>query len=266
MLISTDLFLAEEWKILSESLALINAQERRIENCIEVSMLLDHERCEKLLFELTPVIHSPSIKITASLLSKRYAFLATASSLYAMTVFNKGIDFSADNCFLDFSFEQRLWRSKMPVKDLSYSLPHDHRAQWREDIVKKIFADNLAQVWQVFVDVSKVNPRILWENTAVRVFSLYEKRIQKINNCAVQRNLQEDFRYLLEQAPPEVFGLSDNPLKRFNFKKIRVVETDEEVRYRKSCCFYYKASDPVEYCSTCPLVHPDIKKRKVKNV
>ncbi|MFE4127156.1 (2Fe-2S)-binding protein [Kosakonia sp. YIM B13588] len=25
------------------------------------------------------------------------------------------------------------------------------------------------------------------------------------------------------------------------------------VRFRRTCCFYYKASTPVEYCHNCPL-------------
>ncbi|WP_226376161.1 (2Fe-2S)-binding protein [Pectobacterium quasiaquaticum] len=29
-----------------------------------------------------------------------------------------------------------------------------------------------------------------------------------------------------------------------------------DVRFRRTCCFYYKASQPQEYCQNCPLLRP----------
>lgn len=260
-------FAPDEWSILSKQLGLVASRQSIHSSQILIQDLLNHEKCEKLLNELRQVIHAPNLKVTASLVSKRYAFLATASSLYAMTIFNKALNMSAENCVLDYQFSERLWRSKMPIIDLSYSTALEHeREYWREHAVKMIFAENLAKVWQIFVDVTKVHPRILWENTAVRVYSLYEKRMQKINDPQLQRRIIEDFNYLTQLADASVFGIDHNLLKKFNFKKIPVLERNEDVRFRKSCCFYYKASDPVEYCSTCPLIHPELKKTKVKHV
>ncbi|WP_230660943.1 IucA/IucC family C-terminal-domain containing protein [Psychrobacter sp. I-STPA10] len=252
-----DKLLEHEYHLLSDNFKLIPASQRDSQFSTSLSQLLQHEHCEKLLYQLTPVIHSPSIKVTASLLSKRYAFLVTASSLYAMSVFDKGLNFSYKNCFVDFCYHQKLWRSKMPLQDLTVTMPNNNissnRQQWREQIISQIFANNLALFWQVLVDVTNIHPRILWENTAVRVYSLYEKKMPKL--CKdTEKKIQEDFIYLTEQAGPEVFGIDYNPLKKYNFKKVSLSTQEQPIRFRKSCCFYYKATDPFEYCSNCPLV------------
>lgn len=251
-------FTHAEWELLSKSLGLIHADQRNPTTTLSIyDLIQDPSHCEHLLYQLTPIIHSPSMKVTASLLSKRLAFLTTASCLYAMTVFNKGLNFSADNCYLDYGFENRLWQSKMPLSDLAYSdAPLYNRADWRKMIVQQLFAENLTQLWQVFVNVSKVNPRILWENTAVRVYLLYEKRMQNIQCPNLKQRVNDDFSFLLDGQNLDIFGMDYNPLARFNHTKIHVESLDLEVRFRKSCCFYYQASDPIEYCSTCPLLHP----------
>lgn len=256
-------FTKAEWELLSKGLSLIHADKRNPTTTLCLSdLILEPARCEQLLYQLTPIIHSPSIKITASLLSKRLAFLTTASCLYSMTVFNKGLNFSADNCYLDYDFRNRLWQSKMPLVDLTYTCASpSHRDSWRKNIVRQLFAENLTKLWQVFVNISKVNPRILWENTAVRVYLLYEKRMQNIQCPHLKQRIINDFYFLLDAQNFELFDLEYNPLTHFNHTKIHIESLDTDVRFRKSCCFYYQASNPIEYCNTCPLLHPRLNRK-----
>lgn len=254
---------SDQWQVLCDSFGLVDAEHRNPDTSIWLPQLLDHEQCEKLLYQLTPLINSPSLKVTASLLSKRYAYLATAASLYAMTVYDVGIDMSAQNCFLDYSYKEGLWQSKMPISNYLVNRPTDSadRVVWRKKVVSNIFANNLALLWQVLVDVTKVHPRILWENTAVRVYSLYEKKIT--TTCPIMKEkIEEDYAYLIKEAMPEVFGIDHNPLGRYDYKKIKLTEDSGLIRLRKSCCFYYKATQPMEYCSNCPLLV--VKDKKIK--
>lgn len=256
-------FTEEEWFLLSKSLGLIHSNKRNLATTLGMQdLILDPLHCENLLHVLTPIIHSPSLKVTASLLSKRIAFLTTASCLYAMTVFDKGLNFSAENCYLDYDFNNRLWQSKMPLSDLTYtSAPPCHRDEWRRNIVRQLFAENLTKLWQAFINISAVNPKILWENTAVRVYLLYEKRMQNIQCPHLKQRIANDFNFLLDAQNFDLFDMDYNPLTRFNHTKIHIDNLDTDIRFRKSCCFYYQASDPTEYCSTCPLIHPRLKNK-----
>lgn len=258
-------FEVDEWLYLSTHLRLVKAgnPDQTTQN-IAVTALLDPEQCDRFLGMLMPMIHAPSKKITASLLSKRWGFLSTASCLYAMSVYNKGLDFSAHNCLLDYSFANPLWQSNMPVIDLSVTTPFaGQRDAWRDQLLTQLFAQHLAPLWQVMTEVTGVQSRILWENTAVRVYSLYENRINQLNCPQLRQQTEADFYYLCNDAPASIFGIAENPLKRFNHPKITLLDTGKEVRFRKSCCFYYKASEPIEYCKSCPLIKPSNKKKRL---
>jgi ferric iron reductase protein FhuF len=219
--------------------------------------LLQEEVCERLLDALTPVIGSPSRAITASLLGKRLSFLATGACLYAMSVYDKGLLLSPDSAVIEYGHDEGLWTSSMP---LVHSLPLTYRAgerePWRETLVQALFAGLLKPLWQTFNRVSGVSRRILWENSAVRVYSLYEKRMAKIDEPAVRERYEADFRWLLTQAEPALFGLDYNPLSHFRRPPTLLDEEQRSIRFRRTCCFYYLASEPVEYCSTCPLLRP----------
>ncbi|MEE3650181.1 MULTISPECIES: IucA/IucC family C-terminal-domain containing protein [unclassified Brenneria] len=264
---------AQQWAMLSTTLRLTAAAERDKRDACDSTALLDTDYCRRLLDQLTPALLSPSRKITASLLSKRIAFLTTASSLYAMSVYNKGLNMALDNCVLEYGHRQQ-WISTMPLYDLSVSQPAaGQREAWRRRQFATLFGSHLSPLLQALAAASDAPLRILWENTAVRVFSLYEQRI-KLDDPAAEcspgitlaQQVRQDFDALLE-APGDLFNCDDNPLKPFYRPKTRVPVLNhpvpgaegirfKEVRFRRTCCFYYKASRPQEYCSTCPLLRP----------
>jgi len=239
---------------LTTKFRLISADHRDREHSIRTSDLLDPQVCSELLDYLTPVIHSPSRRITASLLSKRIAFLTTASSLYAMSWYNRGLNMSLHNSFLEYGYKNRLWQSHMPLEDLSSSAPDEaYRDNWRDQLIRQLFSGHLSRLWQVFVAVARVPLPVLWENTAVRVYSLYERRMLD-QGCACRQNkVDDDFHYLVNDASAALFGMSENPLRKYFWPRRQATHTDKPVRFRKTCCCYYKATDPREYCSTCPL-------------
>ncbi|KHN51003.1 IucA/IucC family C-terminal-domain containing protein [Pectobacterium fontis] len=256
-----------QWAMLSDTLQLTEASQQTEQDRCPSSRILDADYCRLLLEKLTPALLSPSIAITASLLVKRIGFLTTASSLYAMSVYNKGLNMALDNCVLEFG-HQRLWTSTMPLYDLTVSQPQaGMRDAWRASLFDTLFAQHLSPMLLTLSAVSGVSRRILWENVAVRVFSLYEQRIKWDDPGAVcspgmtlAQQVQQDFDALLS-APGERFGCDDNPLKPFFRAKMRVPSAKNatsfrHVRFRRTCCFYYKASQPQEYCNNCPLLRP----------
>lgn len=249
-------FSEEEWQVLAGELRLCDVSRYGDARVLPASALTQSDACSHLLDALTPVIGSPDRAITASLLSKRLAFLATGACLYAMSVYNKGLTLSVGNTLIAYGHDDGLWTSGLPLRDIRpHPAPETGRDDWRRVISETLFAGLLAPLWQTFSRVSGISPFILWENTAVRVYSLYERRMAKLP-CPIRRlRAAQDFDWLLNEAEPALFGLQENPLRRFR-RPLTPQGSGPGVRYRRTCCFYYKASSPVEYCNACPLLRP----------
>src|SRR5699024_5945609 len=94
---------------------------------------------------------------------------------------------------------------------------------------------------------------MLWENTAVRIYSLYERRMATLEGGAAARR-DADFNFLL-RTDPALFGMPFNPLHYFRFCPTRLSD-GAEVRFRRTCCLYFQATCPQEYCRACPLLRP----------
>ncbi|CDG17672.1 IucA/IucC family C-terminal-domain containing protein [Xenorhabdus doucetiae] len=245
-----------EWQVLGEELRLREAVQCDKKRSLPATALTDETTCRALLDELTPVIGSPDRAITASLLSKRLAFLTTGSCLYAMSVYNKGLDLSLGNTLIEYGHDDGLWTSSLPLRQIQPVVaPEGAREAWRRNIIGTLFAGLLAPLWQTFSRAGEISSHILWENTAVRVYSLYERRMAKVVCPSLKARITQDFDWLINGADAALFGLPENPLSRFR-RPLAVTGDGCKVRFRRTCCFYYKASAPVEYCSACPLLRP----------
>ncbi|AZD02521.1 IucA/IucC family C-terminal-domain containing protein [Pseudomonas chlororaphis] len=249
-------FNPQDWSVLSGPLRLKPMAQRDRQRSLSARALLDDDTCITLLDQLGPVIGSPTRAITASLLAKRFSFLATGACLYAMSVCDQGLLLSLDDCVIEYGHDDGLWTSSMPLADRPpQAYAAGERDAWRAAIVEALFAGLLAPLWQTFNRVSGISRRILWENTAVRVYSLYEKRMGKVEDPLIRLRHEADFDWLLQEAAPALFGLDYNPLRHFRRPPTQL-EEGKSIRFRRTCCFYYEATEPAEYCSTCPLLRP----------
>ncbi|MES1929516.1 FhuF/siderophore biosynthesis protein [Salinisphaera dokdonensis CL-ES53] len=213
----------------------------------------DLDRCRNALDQLGPVIGSSSRRVTASLLSKRLAFLATGACLYALSACDRGIDVSPDNCLIDLAHDGNRWTSHLPLHVIdAKNWPTSRREAAREHIVATLFAGLIAPLWDTLHQASGVPMRMLWENTAVRVYSLYERRLAELTAAAAVARRDDDWRFL-HAAPSALFGWSANPIARFHSRPLPMGDTDP-VRFRRTCCLYYQATSPPKYCRTCPLL------------
>jgi ferric iron reductase protein FhuF len=230
------------------------SQDRRCS--IKAIDLLDEQRSTLYMDRLTDILQSPSRMITASQFAKRYAFLIVAPSLYAMTMYNKGLNLSIENCHVDDLDHNENWVPNIRLTDLHVTQPSTSgkRHEWRDQVIKNIFAGNLVKIWRSISKVSNVPMSILWENTAVRVYSLYEKKVGEGGSEQERSRIQGDFQYLINEAPAVLFGETKNPLAKYYVPKCTISSSDQPVRIRKTCCYYYKVSSNGEYCSTCPKI------------
>jgi ferric iron reductase protein FhuF len=242
----------EEWDYLNSQFGLSEYGSARPDYTIRASDLLDAEVCSAYLERLTVLLQSPSSMTAASQFFKRYAFVTTVPLLYAMSVYNQGLDLSAENCYLESSPNQS-WLEHVSLSDIGTAMPETiDRQVWRDQVLLALFAGNIGKLIAVMSRVANVPKSILWENVAVRVFSLYEKRIGVGDDQQEQSCGHTDFQYLVHKAPGVLFGEKQNPLSRFYGKRTCSSDSNPPIRIRKTCCFYYEVSSIEEYCSNCP--------------
>ncbi|MCG5251628.1 IucA/IucC family C-terminal-domain containing protein [Brevibacillus agri] len=247
---------ADESAYLAEHFRLTHGVPVRSGELIPVTELLDEKTCADCLARMSGYLHAPSLKVTASLFAKRYAFLTVAPILYAMTVYNKAITLDIGQCQLVLAKEPgEPWLSRLHVRasDVRAFAAGD-RSEWREQIIRSLFAGHIAPLWHTISRVANIPRMVLWENTAVRLFSLYEKRIKAEAGSELRERVQADFACLLKHAPAPWFGEAQNPFAQFcEFGDSEPgAATARPGRIRKTCCYHYKVSSREGFCSACP--------------
>lgn len=223
---------------------------------VETRALLNDEICLNVLSQIRSDMGAPDLKIAASLVIKRMAFLTLAPLLSGMSCYNKGLDVAIDNCLFEYRMDNRRWQNQMPLKNVQVSVPATQRDVWRDTLLSRAFNGNLSLLVTQFHKLTRVPQAVLWENIAVRIFSIYERRI--LPALARQEQMaiaQADLSYLIDKTTTEIYHTATNPIARYYGKSSCTAIPPATIRVRRTCCYYYKASEPVEYCSTCPLLH-----------
>lgn len=215
--------------------------------------LLDREKCETYLDRFASEIGSPSRRVTASMLAKRYAYLTVTPVLYAMTAYNKGLHLTLGNCRLAAPHED-VSKSKFPnlsFEELSVTEPEaGKRIEWRNQVVSQLFESHLSQVFRSLSIAGQVPMAILWENALVRIIPIYEEGLEEEQDPSVMLRFQDDFQFISQTAPASLFGERRNPFEKF-MRAVNAGAADNMVAYtRQTCCFYYEMSP--EYCRACP--------------
>lgn len=244
----------EEFQVLADEYRLTREPSADRTFSIPFTDLLNPERSEAYFRGVSGIFKTDSQSAAVSLFAKRYAFLVIASNLYAMSCFNKGLNLELENGWIESCYQGQAWLPKARLKDWQASEPQaDQRNEWRYLILERMFAGNLSRVWNAVSKTARISKALLWENTAIYVYWLYEKKFAEGAGPEQRRRMKEDYHYLLHDAPPRLFGESRNPLKQFDSPKVFRDGYDKPLRVRKTCCLYYLTSDePGDYCTTCP--------------
>jgi len=239
---------------LRATFGLREASERDGQHSQPVAAWLDAARCAELLDDLAERMEAPTRRVAASLLTKRLGFLTTGVAFYALSAHDQHLDLRPGNVWIEDGHAQGRWQSRLPLSD-TRPLPRlDDHASTRAALAQVLFGELLRPLWETLAQVGRVSPRILWENAAVRLYSLYDRRLAELADPAVRARCAEDFAWLLAATPAEL-GLETNPLAQFR-RPVTVNAAGRSVRFRRTCCFYYQATAPAEYCSNCPLIRP----------
>lgn len=244
----------EQYQVLADNYRLTREVTEDRTYCLPFTDLLDLDKSQAYLEKVSKIYETDSSVATVSMFAKRYAYLVIAANLYAISYFNKAYNLELENGDMESEYHGGAWLPKARLKDWTLTEPvPGRRAEWRDEVLERMFAGNLSRVWAALAKHAKVPKSILWENTAIYVYWLYEKNFGEGANPKQQQQLEEDYHYLLHGAPAHLFGEKRNPLIQFNSPKIARSGYEQPLRVRKTCCFYYITSDKQDdYCSTCP--------------
>ncbi|RDI41415.1 IucA/IucC family C-terminal-domain containing protein [Falsibacillus pallidus] len=184
----------------------------------------------------------------ASILVKRLSFLAVIY-FHSMTAFNRRPILDAEKIYvaehekeglrlLDFYFDQP---SMMPYDETI------DRSIWLKEGWEYLFHEWLMPVFDVLKEEVRISEYILWENTAVYLYWLYETVLED------RPQALQDFEELIHPGAFQPNGMKGiNPFNKFYFPK-SLNGDGKEVRMRKTCCLSYLSDEKGTRCQTCPL-------------
>ncbi|RXZ79365.1 hypothetical protein EBB07_23195 [Paenibacillaceae bacterium] len=245
-------FEASQWAYLTSHFGLKGYSAVEGDALLRADRLLAEGACADYLDQLSRQQQSPSTLVTASLFIKRYAYLTAVPAFYAMSVYDAGINIAADNCYVKTNATGAALEGIALASLALERSAETERSLWRQRIVEKVFAEHLGAIVQVVSRTAKVPRAVLWENIAVRVCSLYEKRIEQQEGTAGRQRSRDDFHYIMCSAPGALFGERNNPLTRFFSPLPMANDGKPTVRMRHTCCFHYKVAKDAAYCDNCP--------------
>lgn len=216
-------------------------------SCMDESTL----RVELLWVQQT--MEAANLRAAASMLAKRYSFVAVAA-LYSFIVFQKKINASTENVLLHTEDAETMWLPKVFISEIeTIEVTEGNRKILLDELLDELFAHQIEPIWSALCKVTKISKLTLWENVAVYIHWLYDLLLanEEIDNVEVQKVLQ----YVLEEAEGHQFGsYHHNPLARYSPLPQYVEKQKQEVRVRQTCCLSYQTGAKETYCRTCPVI------------
>lgn len=205
---------------------------RQAEAGIPLDQLLDKERLTSIIRHYAQRIHTDDMTIAGSLFMKRYAVLTAAAAVYYYDLQEEKMDWWTSAQFDAEHFTLLIDESISELVDDS----------WRA----RIFREHLTPMLELIAKECKINERILWENIAVRINSVFREYEHTMPSELLDKTYS-----VLTSKPCNWLGREQNPFAAI----IHRTFNDKANPKRKTCCRYYQISTSTEtpYCYVCPL-------------
>ncbi|WP_349409677.1 IucA/IucC family C-terminal-domain containing protein [Pseudalkalibacillus sp. SCS-8] len=214
--------------------------------------LLDTYATEKFVNEqLKPLLNAPNGLVTASQFSKRYAFSVITPFFASLTLFDRVLNMNPDNCELHRDPDKGILLPRLSLKDETTDIVGSNREAEIHRALEAVFKGHIKKVWQTLNASASAPLPVLWENTAIYFYWLYETNFYNHELNVADDKIEQDFEIILN-APGECFGENDNPLAKFHHPKQTLLQSNPPVRVRKTCCLYYEVNQERNFCKTCP--------------
>lgn len=222
---------------------------------IRAADLLDDELLSSYLVQVKEKINAANTAVAASLFTKRYSFAALIA-LYSMSALNKKISFSLENVSIETLDEaDPLWLPAFKFHDLAADQAEEpSRLQWREKIVKQVFAGHMNVLFTSLNKKSKLSKLIMWENLYTYICWMYRSLLDDDQWSSRHGTIEDDFHFIISEAAGSLFGpYHQNPLSRYSKQKQLTESGGTAAQKRQTCCLSYLAGAKGKQCSICPI-------------
>ncbi|MDN4073811.1 IucA/IucC family C-terminal-domain containing protein [Fictibacillus terranigra] len=213
--------------------------------------LLNRENMLSFIEEAAKKIGSREDRVTASLFFKRYVFCCLTSSLYALSLRNKQFDMRLQNVIIIDEQDKHSWLPSFSLQNLEGISMAGDRERWRSSVIEMIFAQNITILLDHLALYTKASKAMLWENALIYIAWLYDAWRSEEHPAHIKKRLEEDYRFIVQEAEGFHFGTSSNPFLNSSRKY-----EEKEMPKRQTCCLYYR-TDGGTCCKTCPLKEAD---------
>ncbi|WP_430787130.1 IucA/IucC family C-terminal-domain containing protein [Virgibacillus flavescens] len=203
---------------------------------IATASLLDKSACRVFLQHQQKRIHAPNLKVTASMMMKKYAQVLPPRILDPMIFEKQGKAIPISACHLSEDLELFVDESRIyETKSVS-------------DAWDSLFANHLTRVLMAFHSTTNLPTHILWENIAVRLNSYLRKAVEQYpeHNERIIEVAEE-----LHSLSGDSFKWDTHPISAY----LTPLTALTDQRKRKTCCYYHKLDKEKEmtHCLVCPL-------------
>lgn len=214
---------------------------------VNINNFTDYSFLSSFLQQLKDELQAPSLKVTASIFMKRYAFLAVIQ-LATMSYFHKAFSLNG-NIYLQEYKKDQLWLPNFYFDHISIHKTKNNRKTWRDEVIIKLFKEHLNPIMNDLYKKTKISKKILWENVFIYISWFYESSLEDEMKKSFYDQLKEDYLYIVYEAEGNLFGdYKENPFKKFYEHRIN------GFGIRKTCCYSYLLKSKGGRCRTCPLI------------
>ncbi|WP_181349499.1 hypothetical protein [Thalassobacillus sp. CUG 92003] len=221
---------------------------KRSMEVVDGGELQNVEDLKPLLDRIHEFMESEFYLTTASLLAKRYGYYMVTGPMALMSGFNKFPDTTPENLTFIRIDEDKKWFPKLQLKDKQVSVPGTDRHQWVKTNMEQLMKCNVLPFFQSLNQVTRISMNVLWENFVIYLFWFYEQEADKWFEPDQLALIKDDFHFILNELPAEVFGTESHPFYYFQFQPT----LRNGKRERKCCCLTYRLNEESGYCKVCP--------------
>ncbi|SFF80194.1 Ferric iron reductase protein FhuF, involved in iron transport [Halobacillus alkaliphilus] len=204
---------------------------------IPIQALTEEAECIDFLNHQQQRILAPNLKVTASMMMKKYAQVLPSYVMDSMLWEERARIIPLDSCSISNELDIKIDDSRIKYTDS------------REEAWEELFAYNILPLLESFHQVTNLPVFILWENVAVRINSYFRKAVERYpdaHQAIVQ--LAEEFN----QLGGSCFNWVEHPMKNY----LTAPKSLREQKVRRTCCYFHKLEKKKEaltHCLVCPL-------------
>lgn len=173
---------------------------------------------------------------------------------YSVSIHESALEINHSNLLLHLIPSDGYCRVAFSLKEWSFiEAPIDQmeREVWRKEVFTRFYSDTVKPLLSIMSENSVLGSGDVWGQFPTK-FNYYIEHFEtKVSDSNVLMRLQEDYQYLINDLPAEIFGLSRNPFRVIVRKIENLADPEQTVQMRNRCCYYYSTVGG-NYCYTCP--------------